>query len=114
MDIAARVLNKYGSKVRVTQNGNTVEIKAFIQPLNYNQKNYYDSVRLPEGSFDNKHFIMLAPPSLVLAKSLDTTVESADGDYTVKSSGNFRASDKVMYVWAVLTARTGAMEDDYD
>ncbi len=114
MDVATRVLNKYGSKVRVTQNGSTAVIKAFIQPLNYNRKSYFDSMRLPEGTFDNNSFLMLAPPSLVLAKSVDITVESEDGVYTVKSSGNFRASDKVMYVWAVLTARTGTMEDDYD
>ncbi|MCH5299571.1 MAG: hypothetical protein J1E96_07405 [Ruminococcus sp.] len=114
MDIVSRVLNKYGSKVKVTQNGTTIETKAFIQPLSYDRKSYFDSMRLPEGSFDNNHFLMLAHPSLVLSKSFDIVIESADGKYSVKSSGNFRASDKVMYVWAVLTACTGTTEDDYD
>lgn len=114
MYMVSRVLNKYGSKVKVTQNGNTVETRAFIQPLSYDRKSYFDSMRLPEGSFDNNHFLMLAHPSLVLAKSFDIIIESADGEYSVKSSGNFRASDKVVYVWAVLTARTGTGEDDYD
>ena len=114
MDIVSRVLNKYGSKVKITQNGTSVETKAFIQPLSYDRKSYFDSTRLPVGSFDNNHFLMLAHPSLVLSNSFDIAVESADGKYTVKSSGNFRASDKVMYVWAVLTARTDAVEDDYD
>lgn len=114
MEIVERILNKYGSNVRITQSGNTEQIKAFIQPLSYDRKSYFDSMRLPEGSFDNSHFLMLASPTLVLSKSVDIVVESADGVYSVKSSGNFRASDKVMYVWAVLTARTDDAEDDYD
>lgn len=112
--IAQRVLCKYGSTVNVTENGKTVKTKALIQPLHRKSYRYFSGRTLPQGRFDNSHYIMLAPPSLTLNKSSGAIIECHGVRYIAKASGGYEISGKKIYVWAVITACTAAAEDDYD
>jgi hypothetical protein len=58
--------------------------------------------------------LMLAPADTVLGTGSGTTVDYDGNSYFVKSTGRFRVKDKAVYVWAVLAARTEALEDDYE
>lgn len=110
-----RIIRGWGEPVTVTQNGNTVNSKALIHPINRRWRTYLSGERVPSGILDKNHYIMVASPGLELGKCDEGIVESSSDSYFIRSCGDFKVKGKKLYVWAVLAARTEPSEaDDYD
>lgn len=109
-----RIIKSMGEKVRVLQGGETLKADAVIQPMNRRWRTLLSGERVPTGVLNNNHYFMIAAPELGISDNSEVVVESTDRSYYIRSHGNFKAKGKTLYVWAVLSARTEALEDDYD
>lgn len=111
---ARNVIRKYGSEVCITSKGKCFETKGIIRPLYYRDKSRAIFSRLPVGLFDNRHYFIILPADVKLSKTGGEKIECGGEKYTVNSCGGYIYKDKVLYVWAVLSACTDPLEDDYD
>lgn len=112
--IVKQILERYGSVVKIRENGKTISAKVFIQPLHYKNKSYFNVKSLPIGRFDNSHYLLIASPNISINNTGGAVIESDGSRYIAKANGCYRALGKKIYVWAVLAACTNTMEDDYD
>lgn len=108
------VLNRYGGVVKITENGNTITTMAFIEPLHNKDTTYFNVKKLPVGKYDNQHFLLIGKPDVKLNRNGGAVVEYGESKFITKANGSYDISGKKIYVWAVLTACTGKLEDDYD
>lgn len=108
------VIRKYGSQVIITGDDKTVETMGIIRPLYYRDRTRSVFSRLPAGLFDNRHYLIILKPDVKLKKKGGETLECNCNKYTVNSNGSYFVKKKLLYVWAVLTACTDPVEDDYD
>ena len=108
------IIRKYGSQVRIISGEKIFLVKGFVRPLYYRNSTNAVLSRLPSGVFDKRHYYILLPPDVKLKKTGGETVECNGCKYTVNSNGTYTCDDKILYVWAVLTACTDPLEDDYD
>ena len=109
-----RILRSYGEKVSVIQNGETFVGDAVIHPMNRRNEAYLGGDRIPTGILDNNRYYMIASSKINLGQTSGGVVECSDKSYYIRSCGDFKVKDKKLYVWAVLSARTEPLEDDYD
>lgn len=108
------ILNRYGSTVKITEKGNTIRTKGFIEPLHTKNKTYYNIKPIPLGKLDNSHYLLITGPDVVLDKCGGAVVEMCGKKYITKSNGTYILAGQKMYVWAVLTAHTEQSEDSYE
>jgi hypothetical protein len=108
------VLSRYGSVVKITENGNTITTTAFIEPLHNKDTTYFNIKSLPTGKLDNSHYLLIARPDLKLNRCGGALVECGENKFVTKANGSYDIAGKKVYVWAVLTAYTDPKEDDYD
>ena len=108
-----KLLVRYGSRVELVHNGITEKTKAIIEPLYYNRNSFYNTSRFPAGECGDGRYMMICSPSVELPSG-HCAVKDGEDVYLVRSHGRFKAADKEMYGWAVLTACTVTAEDDYD
>ncbi len=114
MKSVSRIMRSLGENVRVVQGGKTANVKAVIQPMNRKWISFLSGERVPSGILNNNHYLMLAAPELDVDDNNEVKVDSADKSYYIRYHGDFKVKGKKIYVWAVLSARTEALEDDYD
>lgn len=107
-------IRKYGSDVVITGDEKSVITKGIIRPLYYRDRTRAVFSRLPAGIFDNRHYLIILESDVKLRKTGGETVECNSNKYTVNSNGTYIVKDEAIYVWAVLTACTAPLEDDYD
>ena len=112
--VIEHVLDRYGTLVKITDKGNTISEKVFIQPLHYKDKSYFSINSLQTGRLDNSRYLLIGSPKLKLNRCGGTIVECNCDRYITKSTGIYMSAGEKMYVWAVLTACTVTSEDDYD
>lgn len=112
--IAQNIIRKYGSKVLITSGDEAVTTKGIIRPLYYNDRNRAFFKRLSSGLFDNRHYLIVLQPDVKLKRTGGEIIECNGTKYTVNSNGAYMIGSKEIYVWAVLTACTDPLEDDYD
>lgn len=108
------VIRKYGSQVIITDSEKSVETKGIIRPLYYRDRSRSVFSRLPAGLFDNRHYLVILRPDVKLKKSGGEILECNSNKYIVNSNGSYFVKKKLLYVWAVLTACTDPVEDEYD
>lgn len=111
---AENVIRKYGSQVIITDNEKIIETSGIIRPLYYRDRTRSVFSRLPAGLFDNRHYLIILKPDVKLKKTGGETLECNGNKYTVNSNGSYFVKRELLYVWAVLTACTDPVEDDYD
>ncbi len=107
-------MRKYGSSVKIIENDNTIKRKGFVHPLYNKSKYYYKIDLLTAGRFDDSHYLLITEPNSFSGKNCEAIVECNGNRYLSKSNGTYVVNDKEIYVWAVLTAYTEPLEDDYD
>lgn len=107
-----RMLERYGSDTIVTVPGESpVTVRAMIQAMNYKNKVYLDDAWMPEGYFDNSHFFYIGPPDCRLNQMSGAVLRCAGREYQVIRAQNFVASNRALYVWAVLRELPGEEAD---
>ncbi len=108
---------RYGERVRVTDDGRTAYVSAFIQPLRRRHRLYINDTYIPAGYFDNAYRLYISDGTHIFSKDRTATVETAQGAYTVVCAEVFSVSGDVIYVWAILSPiceRGEAYGDDDD
>ena len=115
MELSAKnIIEKYGSTVLVSDGEKTFNSKGIIRPLYYKDKSRAIFSRFPTGVFDNRHYFVMLSPDVKLRKTGGETLECGGEKYRVNSNGVYFLGNRMLYVWAVLTACTDHLEDDYD
>lgn len=106
-------INKWGSTFKITQNGETISCKGFIQPLRYKNNMYLDGKSLDSGFFDGGHYLFISNGETGLKNHNLAFVEDKDSKYVVKRADIHRYKDQNLYTWAILKPYFPPVEDDY-
>ena len=106
------IFNRYGTNMLLKSGENAKTIKAFFQPLRKKQQNYFIPQRHLSGVFTKDKHLIIAPADTKIKRG-DILVVN-DREYAVVSSGNYIFQDCLLYVWAVVSAHTEQIEDDFD
>ena len=105
-------LKKFGNTVRISRDGRTEVIKAFVQPLRRRHRLYINDRYIPAGYFDNRYLLYIGPGDRPLYDGMHVRCNGTD--YTVVTAEVFTAHDEDIYVWAILMPVTKGKEDYYD
>lgn len=106
-------IKKYGSNVSITNDGQGVGAKAFVEPLRYKNKVYIGGEYHLLGCFKKEKYLFVGTPETTLDEN--STVIEANGDkYIVKRCEKYYVKDIPVYVWAILQPHGEILEDDYD
>lgn len=111
---AKNIINKYGSLFKMERNDSMVTVRGIIQPLYHKDRNRGIFSRIPLGFFDKRHQFVIFPNSVVFEKNKTEFIYCGDVKYKVNSFGTYSVKDKPVYVWAVISACTDSLEDDYE
>lgn len=106
--IIGDLIKRFGCKIQVDDGSDSRSYSAFIEPLRYKNKIYLDGTSLTQGFVDGSHWLMIAPPELVLDKPLESyAIECAamDKRFMVKKCDTYYIEDKPIYLWAILGCR---------
>lgn len=107
-------IKQYGSLILIEENNTTIKRKGFLYPL-YNRSKYYHKIKLlTAGRFDDTHYLLITEPNSFSDENSEAVVYYKGDKYLAKNNGTYVLNDKEIYVWAVLTAYTNPLEDDYD
>ena len=109
-----RMLERYGEKLTVYENGESRDTHGVIQPLMYKNKMYINGVSLPAGYFDGGHYILIASATPGITDYRNTTVYRQTRAYRIKRVEVITSGGADLYIWAVLTPAKPRVEDDYD
>lgn len=108
---ADRLIERFGENVRV---GDRSDVrKAFIQPILRRTGAYYPGQWRIGGTINDNRFYLVAKSDFPRLSEGDI-IRTDFGDYVVRKCGSYRLLSNILYVWAVLTACTTPLEDDYD
>ena len=105
----ARVLARYGQRVRVYTNDDPegVDLRAFVQPMR--EKGTEQSVPSPLGRVWQDRLVYLGPGDRALDE--DSRVELDGRRFAVQAAHPIREGERISHWWAVLTGRgQGAAE----
>lgn len=101
-----KLFKNYGSTVEIYISDKKSVVKAFVQPVRYQNKMYIDYNRTVMGIKDNSRFVYIGPVEPDITKSVAETTIAYDGRmYTVKRADKVGIDDNVAYIWAILTLR---------
>lgn len=101
-----KLFKNYGTTADVYIGNEKTTIKAFIQPVRYQNKMYIDYNRTIMGIKDNSRFVYIGPVEPDITKSVqETVIHYDDRMYTVKRADKVGIDDDVAYIWAILTLR---------
>lgn len=108
------IINKYGATVKIISKENSVFTKGIISPMYANNLSAVFQKRVELGIIDNTKKKILLPCDIVLKSTGGEIIETNGESFIVNSSGRYYLGDKVLYVWAVLSACTASVEDEYE
>lgn len=98
------MLRKYGqSAVYHTQGGETLPLKAFIQPIVYKNRQYLGDSITPVGQRDAGRYMYFGPGSVAMDE--DGWLESGGRAYKICRSERIRLGDGLHHTRAVLMLR---------
>lgn len=110
---SSRIINKYGCRASVQNNDEKVIVRAFVQPIRYNYREYPDSRRHRLGRRKLGAYLFVSTPDVRLEPNV-SVIETDFGKYIVKRCETYFAGSLPVYVWAVLSPHREALEDDYE
>lgn len=110
----SQLIDKYGSSITVTKNGDTIKTKGFVQPLRYMRNMYKDRQYSVSGFTDGRYYLYIGKPDFDFLRSDSVMLTFCGVEYVVHTSEFFAVSDKPIYMWAVMTVKKPSREDDYD
>ncbi len=109
-----KLINRYGSEIKVQRESFTQSTKGFIQPLRYKSKVYTDMSVSVGGFRDSRYYLYIGLPDVRFSRNDDAIILCNGKEYTVHTSETFDFSDRGLYVWAVLKPHKKGRQDDYD
>lgn len=105
-------INKWGSTFKITQNGETINCKGFIQPLRYKNNMYLNGKSLDAGYFDGGHFLFISYGDIGLVNHKVAYFEDTTSKYVVKRADVHTYKDNTLYTWAILKPYFPPVEED--
>lgn len=109
-----KFINKYSCVFNTVKNGNTIIIKGILQPFHNHYKTYFTPKRFPAGVYDGRHYLLITTPDYGEKLKRSIVINNGEMSYFIKSVDTYRIKDKDLYVWAVLSAHTENIGDDYE
>ena len=106
-------IKRYGSSASVKTQGNTINTKAFIEPLRLKSKVYVGGERRLVGYDRTEKYLYIGLPEIALTENL-TVIETAVGKYIVNRCEIYYVNDTPVYMWAILKTCGDDLEDDYE
>lgn len=106
-------IDKWGSTFKISENGQTVTYKGFVQPLRYKNNMYLGGKRFDAGFFDGGHYLFITKGDVGIKAHSSAIIQDANAKYAVKRAEIFTLQDKNVYTWAILKPYFPPMEDDY-
>lgn len=106
-------INKWGSTFKITEKGQTLTCKGFVQPLRYKNNMYLGGKRLDAGFFDGGHYLFITKGDVGIAGHSSAFIHDVNKKYAVKRAEIFNVQDNNVYTWAILKPYFPPAEDDY-
>lgn len=106
-------INKWGSTIKISNNGEIYTCKGFIQPLRYKNNMYLGGKRLDAGYFDGGHYLFIAGAGTNLSCHGDAIIENGGKKYAVKRAESFVYGDRELYLWAILKPYVPPRKEDF-
>ncbi len=100
------VLNRYGKPLTVKIGTASHSVKAFLEPLRYQNKMYLDYENYDLGLHDNTCLLYIGPAEPDFSGDIDSALISDNGRaYMVKRADRMLIGEEPIYVRAVLVPR---------
>lgn len=98
-----RLLRRYGCPIEVRWEGQQRFLRAFIQPLRYQNRLTVEESYLPDGYFDGAHCLYIGPAEARIDQlPFDAAVYHGGERYLIKRARLVSLGDEALYLWAVL------------
>ncbi len=100
------VLERYGKPLCVKMGTQSHDVKAFLEPLRYQNKMYLDYENYDLGLHDNTCLLYIGPADPDISLDIDSAVISDGGRaYMIKRADRMSIGEEPIYVRAVLVPR---------
>ena len=106
-------IKRYGSKVKIEHNGDTVNTSAFVEPLRYRNRIYIGGQYHVLGRNRREKYLYIGSANHRLVEN-KSVIETHGNKYIVKRSETYYIKDFPLYEWAILTPFGARAEDDYE
>lgn len=112
-DSVRETIKRYGSSISIDNNGETVNAKAFVEPLRYKNRIYIGGEYHRLGFRKTEKYLYIGDTKYELVA--DTSVIDLKGNkYIVKRCETYYVKDCPVYIWAILLPYGEVLEDDYE
>ena len=108
-----REIGRYGSSVKITQEGSSINTRAFLEPLRYRNKIYIGGEYHQLGFLRREKYLYVGKSIHKLIEN-ESVIEMKGDKYNVKRCETFYVKDTPVYEWAILVPFGEELEDDYD
>ena len=108
-----REIGRYGNEVTITQQGVSVNTRAFLEPLRYRNKIYIGGEYHQLGFLRKEKYLYVGKSAHRLTEN-ETVIEMQGNQYIVKWCETYYVKDTPIYEWAILVPYGEEREDDYD
>lgn len=95
----SNMLDTYGSDVKICTEGETINSKAFIEPLQYKRWIFIGGKYHKIGK--SERYVYIGKPIYPLTVN-ETIIKSKDKEYIVKRCEPYKIDDSVLYIWAIV------------
>lgn len=112
--IAASMLERFGDKVEIEEDGTKTYIFAVVQPMLYKNKMYLSGTLSDAGYFDGGHYLMIAPATAKIKDYRNTLIHHFGRIFRIKKVEIISSFGEDLYVWIVLIPCGEEVADDYD
>jgi hypothetical protein len=112
--VLRRALSRYGTDVKIRQNGRTEAVKAFVQPLRRGQSLYINGREIPAGFDDDTYRLYIGDKKAPLSYNCGALIECMGKTYTVIAADEYIMGNETLYIRAILREKNPMKEDDYD
>ena len=106
-------IKKYGSTVKVKNGTQSINTKAFVEPLRYKNKIYIGGQCRSLGFYKSERYLYVGPAEHALTAE-SSVIETQGAKYIVKRSETYCVKDSPIYEWAILSPYGEVLEDEYD
>src|SRR5574344_1631435 len=89
LDTVENTIEKWGSDIKIYENGQTVESRGVIQPLRYKNNMYLGGKRLDGGFYDGGHYLFIGDNSVDFEKHDKKVLECRNEKYIIKRAEHF-------------------------
>ena len=113
LNCVGKEIGRFGSSVKITQQGACVNTRAFLEPLRYRNKIYIGGEYRPLGALRREKYLYVGKPDYRLIED-ESVIETQGSQYIVKRCETYFVKDTPIYEWAILVPYGEEREDDYD